>query len=162
MVGRIMLGAGILAALLSFSMDCHLLFWLSVAVVAGYYLTSWFLLCCARRGFAKRLTGLREALLYSRTLEKRLQNNHSVDVIERDDVDVLIAKVLRGWTAPKDIPGWAICDIHQINELQGLCQGDTRGLDPDAQPTWLCVVGTLFLVGCPVLFVLAFVRKVAG
>ena len=162
MVGRIMLGAGILAVLLFGSMGSWLLFCLSAGIAAIAGVTSWLSVWYARHGFAKRVADLRESLLYSRTLEKRLHNDHSVDLIERDDVEVLIAKVLRGRTEPGDLPGWAICDIHQIDEVKGLCQGNLRAIDPDAQPAWLCVVGTLFLAGCPVLLVIACLMKMVG
>lgn len=162
MVGRVVLASGILAILLFLWIGSRLLFWLSLVVVAGHCLCSWSLLQCARRGFARRLVGLRDALLYSRTLEKKLQNDQSVDAIERDDVDILIDKAFRGCIGPKDVPGWALCDIQQITEFQDLCCGETRGLDPDAQPTWLCLVDTPLMVGCPMLLAAALIMKVTG
>ena len=151
---------GILAAVVFFSLDNNILFWLSVGVVTALYVTWWLSLLYAKRGFARRVSDLRASLLYSRTLEKRLNGNHSADPIEKDDVDVLIARLLLG-TLDK-IPGWAITNVYQINDLKSLVQANSDQVDPDAQPTWLCLIGTLLLIGCPILLVLALIIKIAG
>ena len=156
-IGRIMLGAGVLATLVFFILNCKILFWFSMGIVAAAYFTSWLLCCCARHGFTKRVIDLKEKLLYSRTLEKKLQGDTSISPIEEDDVDVLIAKIFRGTL--DEIPSWAICDIRQVNELKGLYQKYPDRLDPNAQPTWLCLIGTILLIGCPILLVIALIMS---
>lgn len=156
-IGRIMLGAGILATFVFFILNCKILFWFSVGIVAAAYVTSWLSCRCAKHGFTRRVVDLREKLLYSRTLEKKLQGDTSISPIEKDDVEVLIAKIFRGTL--DDIPNWAICDIRQVNELKGLYQENQNCLDPDAQPTWLCLIGTILLIGCPILLVIALIMS---
>lgn len=159
-IGRAVSGTGILAAVVFFSLNHSILFWLSVGVVTALYVAWWLSLLYARRGFARRVSDLRASLLYSRTLEKRLNGDHSADPVEKDDVDVLIARLLRGTL--DDIPGWAITDVYQINDLKSLIQANSDQVDPDAQPTWLCLIVTLLLIGCPILLALALIMRIAG
>ena len=160
MIGYVASGTGIVAAVIFLSLDRTILFCISVCVVALLYFTWWLLLFYARSGFSRRVSALRTSLLYSRTLEKKLEGKDSVDPIEKDDVDVLIARVLRQTT--EDIPSWAVTDIDQINDLKNLVKENSDQLDPDAQPTWLCLISTLLLIGCPILFVLALIMRIGG
>jgi hypothetical protein len=159
MIGLIISGCGILASVVFLSLDHRILFWISLCVVALYYITGQLLLSCARRGFSKRVNALRTNLLHSRTLEKKLKGNNSTEPIEKDDVDVLIAQLLLGTT--EDIPSWSITDIDQINDLKTIIQENPDRLDPDAQPTWLCLISTLLFIGCPILLVLALIMRIA-
>jgi hypothetical protein len=158
MIGRIMLGAGILAVVLFLRIGSWPLVSISGIAVTGAYVTSRISLACARRGFSKRVADLREALLYSRTLEKRLRKDDSIDPVERDDVEILISQVLCGRL--ERIPSWAICDVQLIEDLRHLRQAYPDRCDPDAQPTWLCLIGTSALVGCAILFGVAVVMSI--
>lgn len=160
MIGHIVSGTGVVATVIFLSRGYSILFWISVSVVALLYITWWLLLCYARRGFSRRVSDLRTSLLNSRTLEKRLKGNHSIDPMEKDEVDVLIARLLRG--TMEDIPGWAITEVYQINDLKGLVQENSDQVDPDAQPTWLFIISILLFIGCPILLLLALIMSIAG
>jgi hypothetical protein len=156
--GYILSGTGIFAALIFLSLGSYILFWLSISVISFLYITWWLLLKYSSYGFAKRVNELRASLIYSRTLEKRIEGDLSTDPIEKDDVDVFISQLLLG--TMEEIPSWAITDIDQINDLKTIIQENPDRLDPDAQPTWLCFISTLFFIGCPILLVLALIMKI--
>jgi hypothetical protein len=130
-------------------------FWVSVGIVVSHYAVAWLCLLHAKQGFARRVSQLRNDLLHSRTLGKRLAGDNSVSAIEADDVDLLIARLCSG--VMDEIPSWALTDIGRIDEVKCLLEAYPDRVDPDAQPTWLCLTGTVLLLACPVLLVIALV-----
>ena len=159
MIGHVVSFSGVIASVIFFSLGRDILFWISGCMVVLLYITWVLLLFYAKHGFSERISDLRNSLLNSRTLEKRIKGNNSIDLIEQDDVDVLISGLLR--ETMEEIPSWAVTEIYQINDLKKLVQDSSDRVDPDAQPTWLCSVSILFFIGCPILFVLALIMSIA-
>ena len=130
------------------------LLWVAASCLALVFLTFWLLLIYAKRGYAGRLNQLRKNLLRMRTIEKRAGGDDSVDPIERDDVDVLIAHIHRKTLDEFPVPAWAILCLREIEEYQELYES-SPGVDPQSQPTWLVLLNILFLLACLILLVMA-------
>ena len=158
---KAMIFAGIVSTILFWRMENTTLFWMAVTCVALVFVTFWLLLGYAKRGYDSRLQQLRHDLLLQRTLEKRLAGEDSVDPIERDDVDVLIARIHRNTLDEFPIPAWAILCRDEINEYKQLYQS-SPGVDPQSQPMWLILLNNLFLLACPVLLAVAIVLHFKG
>ncbi|MBL7186591.1 MAG: hypothetical protein ISS70_09715 [Phycisphaerae bacterium] len=127
---------------------------MAASCLALVFLTFWLLLIYAKRGYAGRLNQLRKNLLRMRTIEKRAGGDDSVDPIERDDVDVLIAHIHRKTLDEFPVPAWAILCLREIEEYQELYES-SPGVDPQSQPTWLVLLNILFLLACLILLVMA-------
>ena len=151
---KAMIVAGVASAILFWKSRNTTFFWVAIGCLALVFITFWLLLIYAKHGYKDRLNKLRESLLSWRTLEKRVGGEYSVDPIEKDDVDVLIARIHRR-TLDK-VPAWAICCFGEINEYQKLYES-SPGVDPQSQPTWLLLLNNLFLLACPILLVAAIV-----
>lgn len=148
--------AGVVSAVLFWKMRNTTLFWASVGCLAMVFFTSWLLLIYAKRGYYNRLNRLRQNLLSQRTLEKRIGGDDSVNPIEKDDVDVLTARIRRKTLDEFPIPAWAILCLREIEEYQKLYES-SPGADPQSQPTWLVFLNDLFLLACIILLVMAVV-----
>ena len=149
---KVIIVAGIVSAILFWSIQNSTLFWIAIGCLAGLFITFWLLLICAKRGYNNRLNKLRENLLRMRTIEKRSNGDYSVDPIEKDDVDVLIARIHRKTFDDFPVPSWAILCLNEIEEYQILYES-SPGVDPQSQPTWLLLLNNLLLFACLILLV---------
>ena len=148
--------AGVVSAILFWKMRNTTLFWMAVSCLAMVFINFWLLLMYAKRGYDGRLSQLRENLLRMRSIEKRAGGDYSVDSIERDDVDVLIAHIHRKTFDEFPVPGWAVLCLNEIEEYQKLYES-SPGVDPQSQPTWLVLLNNIFLLACVILLVIAVV-----
>jgi len=148
--------AGVVSAILFWKMRNTTLFWVAVSCLAMVFINFWLLLMYAKRGYDGRLRQLRKNLLRMRTIEKRAGGDDSVDPIERDDVDVLIAHIHRTTFDKFPVPAWAMLCLGEIEEYQKLYES-SPGVDPQLQPTWLVFLNNVFLLACVILLVIAVV-----
>jgi len=145
-IGKLAPAFGVLGAIILYAKGHPWWFGFSLVCIVSSVAASWWLAAAARKRYALRIARLRGRLLYSRTLEKRLEGNSAVDPIEKDDVDVLVGRILR--RTLDTVPSWAICDIREINDVRAMVESCPNGLDPDAQALWLTIVYAVVLLGC--------------
>lgn len=155
---KVMIVAGIVSAILFWNMQNTTLFWVAVTCLALVIITFWSLLMFAKHGYNSRLSQLRQNLIRMRTIEKRAGGDYSVDAIEKDDVDVLIAHIHRKTFDEFPVPDWAILCLNKIEEYQNLYE-TSPSVDPQSQPVWLLLLNNLFLLACLILLVVAVVLQ---
>lgn len=157
MIGRIAIAASIVAAFLLWGTAHQWLFWTALADSVVIYLTFRALLLCAAKGYRERVNQLRDALYRSRTLGLDAPNTAQQEVLARDDVDVLVSRILRG--SLEKLPSWAVTDYPAIQQFAEFLRANPDRLDPDAQPTWLCAVNLIAMLAAFVLLATAAVMR---